>query len=269
VAKKGTNPDGAAWAAALKHRPHFQKSLGEYFATYQVKERGLKKWIEEARADWITAGCPTGGPDFPPLDDPPKMLAWWLAHKTHQPSAALLALAGKSAADLAPPPAADGAAATGKPPAGAAAPRSQRAAINLSTLAPTDLPGAVLHQRQVLAAAMQEYTAAMADPEIPEATISLRAKRADDAMERLRTMESSLAKFQRDNGELVHRDTIRDDCAPLFTAMADSLVSELVETFGLPRAQAMHFTDRWFGLLRASRFFTTVVPSHAPTTAAA
>ena len=268
MAKKGTNPDGAAWAAALKHRPNFQKSLGEYFATYQVKERGLKKWIEEARADWITAGCPAGGPDFPPLDDPPRMLAWWLAHKIHQPSAELLALAGKSTTDLpsaAAPSGSSPPAAPGAGPAGA----GRRASIDISTTSPVDLPGAVLHQRQVLAAAMQEYKAAMLDSDIPESTISLRAKRADDAMERLRTMEASLAKFQRENGDLVHRDNVRDDCAPLFTAMADSLVSELVETFGVPRAQAMHFTDRWFSLLRSSRFFTAVVPSHAPTTAAA
>jgi hypothetical protein len=266
VAKRGTKPDGAAWSAALKHRPNYEKSLGAYFAAYQVKERGLKKWIEKARRDWIAAGCPEGGPDFPPFDQPPKMLDWWIAHMTHAPGAELYALAGKAAGPVSTQ--APAAATSPQSSASPAAPAT-RVAIHLGTTAPTNLEGAVVHQRQVLSAAMEEHRAALADTTASEATITLRAKRVDDAMERLRTMESTLAKYQRENGDLVHRDAVRDDLAPLLSAMADSLVASLIETFGTPRAQATHFVDQWFGALRDSRFAGSVVPSHAPTTAAA
>lgn len=250
MADKGTNPDSAAWAAALKHRPTYQKPLGEYFATYQVKERGLKKWIEESRIDWIAKGCKAGGPDFPPLDDPAKMLDWWLAHKKHAPSPELLALAGKTVEEKSAPAAREKKehATTGEPTS------AKRTAIDLASMDGVDLAGALAQQRKILAASLQEHAAALADETVAESTLTLRAKRVSDAMELLRTIEASLIKQQREAGDLVNLDDVRAELAPLLTNVALAFVEVLRDRLGLPHARARELADDCFRALASTRF---------------
>lgn len=261
VANKGTNPDEAAWGAALKHRPSYRQEYACYHETYLVKERGVKKWIEKARTDWIAAGCPAGGPDFPPLDDPPKMLTWWLAHMKHAPGDRLMELAGQTAAPASP-------ASLDKQTA-AAPIVSVREAVDVDKLVGLDLAGAAVRQRKLLEAAITGYESALRNPATNDATINLLAKRADDAVERLRKVEDSLAAAEKSRGHLIHINDLRAELAPMLVTLATSLPIELTEQLGIERARAVAFVDRWFRHLRASRFLEGVIPSLTPATAAA
>jgi len=247
------------WEAALKHRPEYAKDLAEYHDAYGVKARGLKKWIAQARADWIAAGSPTGGPDFPPLDDPPRMLTWWLAHMKHQPSARLLELAGQPTSS-----------APAGPARSAAAPIvSARVAVDVEQLAGLDLASAAARQRRLLEAAIQSYEGALKNPATNDSTLNLLAKRADDAVERLRKVEDSLAAAEKARGHLVHINDLRAELAPMFNTLATSLQSELTEQLAVDRARSTAFVDRWFRHLRASRFLDGIVPPSGPAAAVA
>ena len=71
-------------------RPAYARELHEYEGTFETKIRQLCRWI----ATGIAAGEP------PPLDDPPKMAAWWTRHMKHRVPAKIAALAVST-----PPPA--------------------------------------------------------------------------------------------------------------------------------------------------------------------
>jgi hypothetical protein len=266
VATKGTNaPDAAAWAAALNHRPAYKLGLAEYHAVYEVKERGMKKWLAKARTDWIAAGCPAGGPDFPPLDDAPKMLAWWLAHMEHAPSLKLYTLAGVAPDQEKAPEARSGAPAAST----SSEPPHRRTAVDVAAIEGLDLAGAALRQRKLVAAALGAYENALGNSAVPEATVTLLSKRYDEAIERLRKIEDSLTKTEESRGNMVHVNDLRAEIVPLLLTLASSLPAEMSEQLGIDRVRATLFADRWFRHLRASRFLEGVVPTLSPTTAAA
>ncbi len=264
--EKGTkNPDAAAWAAALKHRPSYSKSLADYSATFGVKERGMKKWIERARELWIAHGCPVGGPDFPPLDEPARMLAWWQANMTNTPSTKLLELAGTSPDALAAQKAT--AKAASAPPAEASPP--SRAAVNIDDYQSMSFAEAVRRQGRYVAAAMFAYDTAAAKG-VPVSELTLLAKERDNALDQLRTCQRDFDKAEIERGERVHLTDLREELAPLLSHLASSFIELLVSRVGLPRARARALADEWFADLRASRFAADATPAPAvPSTAAA
>jgi hypothetical protein len=271
---KKSEPDEAAWAAAKKHEAKFKHSLGAYFVTFAVKERGLKKWIEKARLDWIASGCPAGGPEFPPLDDPPKMLAWWQAHMTREPGPSLYVLAGQSSPSV-PPPASQPSTAESVPPKDTtpsppeAPAQSSRVSIDVNTIGEVDLAAAVALQRKSVGAAWSEYDAAQRDKNTPESTMTLRAKRFDMAVERLRKLEDSLIESDKARGQLVHVDVLRTAIGPMLESIAKAFPNLLVEQLGVERARALMLVDKLFRDLRESNFLVGVAPSLTPSTAAA
>ena len=66
----------------------YKKPLADYVKTYGRKVRVLK--------DWIATGRDAVPPVLPPFDEPPRMLAWWKAHKKNRPPDILLTLATKA-----------------------------------------------------------------------------------------------------------------------------------------------------------------------------
>lgn len=262
MAQTSTEPDAAAWAAAKKHEAKYKKPLVAYFSSFAVKERGLKKWIEKARTDWISAGCPAGGPEFPPFDEPERVLAWWLAHMTRPPSSTLLELAGKSP----PPPAAIP---QGKPPATPSPPAADnppppapppRAAINIESYQPLAFVDAVQRQGRYVAAAMAAYDAALARGGASAAELNLLAKERDSALEKLRTCQRDFDAAEIERGDRVHLNDLKSELAPLFAHLATSFVELLTSRLGLPRARARTLADEWFADLRASRFAGGAAP---------
>lgn len=270
MANKQGEPDAAAWAAALKHETRYRKALGGYFATFAVKERGLKKWIEKARVDWIAAGCPAGGPEFPPLDEPAKLLAWWQGHMTREPSAILYSLAGQTSpdAEVAHVSVPSDKRGSGEPPAPAAA-AQPRTVINVNDLEGVDLASAAAMARKTVAVAWAEYDSAQRDPNSSESTLTMRAKRFDMAVERLRKIEDSVTDAEKKRGYLIHVDVLRAEIAPLLQSLANAIPLALVEQLGMDRARALVVADKLFRDLRGSRFLAGTVPSLTPSTAAA
>jgi len=54
-------------------RSAYPEKLAVYARIFAHDERSVKRWIKRGREA-------IGGPDLPPLQDPPKMLAWWAKH---------------------------------------------------------------------------------------------------------------------------------------------------------------------------------------------
>lgn len=194
------------------------------------------------------------------------MIEWWLAHMRHAPPALLLELSGgaspsaqtaRSKTVTRPSPTVTAPISAPTTPADepAAPPAPQRTGIDIAAESGMDLAAIVERQRQLVAAAYRLNAEAIADPTVSEATLTFRQKRYADAVEQLRTVELALAKLQAATGELVPRDAIRADVAPLLAAMTDSLAAELAEKLGVARPLAVEFADNWFATLRASRFF--------------
>lgn len=251
VSTKGTNPDEAAWAAALKHEPKYQRRLREYADTVGVKERGLKKWIEKARLNWIAAGCPAGGPAFPPLDDPAKLLEWRMAHmsnasaKTH----AAAASASSAAPGATPPPA--GAAPGDAPPP---PPPQTRAPIDLANTPRTTFRDAVANQERRVTAINAAYEKALASGTATTAELALLSKELDSAVTTLRQCQTELNKADLELGDRPHLSDIRATLAPLLHDLGVNLLEFLVERIGLPRARARELTDELFRDLHAHQF---------------
>lgn len=229
---------------ALKHEPKYSKLLRDYASTIGVKERGLKKWIHTARTNWIAAGCPAGGPSFPPLDQPEKLLEWRLANMSYTPSTTTYGLAAGAASPTTKP-----ADQTGAPPAPA-----PRALVNIAEVRPMKFADAVERQERYVGAAMAAYDAALMRPGVSAAELNTLGKERDNALATLRACQSDLAKAELERGDRPHLNDIRAELAPLLSHLALSFIDLLVDRIGLPRGRARELADEWFRELTTSRF---------------
>lgn len=270
MAHNSAEPDAAAWAAAKKHATKYKRAMDAYFPVFEVKERGLKKWVEKARVDWIATGCPAGGPEFPPLDDPPKVLAWWMAHMVRPPAPRLFELAGQAApaAEVQAQPATAAEKKTTPPPeAPLPPPPPPRAAINIADYASISFADAVQRQGRYVAAAMDAYEKALSRGGASGAELAQLAKARDSALETLRTCQRDFDQAEIARGDRVHLKDLQAELAPIFAHLGTSLVELLTARIGLPRARARILADEWFATLRDCRFTASAAPPPIETAA--
>lgn len=255
---KGTTPDAVAWSAAKKFRPSYAKDLREYSDI--ACEKALKNWVRRARENWIAAGCPSGGPSFPPLDDPAKLLEWRVANMSYAPSAKTYQ---QAAAGSAP------SAAEKEPPATPPPLVHQRAPVHIADFAPMGFIEAVERQGRYVAATMAAYDAALARPGVTSAELNTLGKERDNALATLRACQGDLEKAERESGDRPHLNDLRAELAALLGQLALSFVDLLVDRIGIPRSRARELADEWFRELAASRFAHTPSSSQAPAPVAA
>lgn len=263
---KGTTIDAAAWQAALQYRPAFKRPhLREYAEV--GSERGLKNWIHRARVNWIAAGCPAGGPNFPPLDEPAKLLEWRLAHTDYQPRKKIYDLASGSAAASTSEPTGTGIAPASPPPSAGSG--TVEPLVDIADVQPTDLAAAIDRQGRYVTIAMDALDAARRRPGVTAAELNTRQKTYDSAVAALRENQKSLAAAEDALGERPSLTDLRAELAPMLGAIALAFVELLTDRLGLPRDRARTLADECFAGLTSSRFGTTAPALAAPAPASA
>jgi hypothetical protein len=80
--------------------------------------------------------------------------------------------------------------------------------------------------------------------------------------------QSSLNEHLKQLGDLMPREEVKRELLRVHSAMAQSLVGQLVQ-LGIHRERAITVASSWFGHLRQSRFAATTVPELRPPEASA
>jgi hypothetical protein len=167
--------------------PNYQQTYAHYGKLYGRGERMIKKWVA-----W---GRKTNPPDLPPLDDPPKMLAWWNRRKTCVAPDELVAHA-RAATDPASPTKHEEPSTKTNPPL--SAPPLSTA---LASTAQLGFLGALQRQREAEANSGSLYNVLLRRAAEPELTDEQRATRLAAAEQARRTWDDhakSLREFERD-----------------------------------------------------------------------
>lgn len=113
-------------------------------------------------------------------------------------------------------------------------------------------------------AELDALDAARRNANTSEATISMLAKRADAAVERLRKISDSRASAEKERGQLVHIDDLRAELGPILIAITRNLSHKIFTYYGGEIAKAERLVDESFREMRACRFCAA-----APNTTAA
>ena len=258
-------------SAGRHGRQLFSRPLAFYVPIYDTEIRQLKNWVKKGRP--AEAGKPS---DLPPLDEPAKMREWWTRHYPDRavPQKILLSVDRMAAAHGQSP--GNGALpaqkfestqtseskkqAPGKDSEGEAPASYRNYAVDMAEVTPMSLAEAVKRQHKTLAVLQEQLDRALQDPKTDESTLNMVSGRVDRCLERLRKLQDTLSKEERANGNLVARDDLRVVLTPVFAALADSLVQEVVTRLGHPRPAALQFVDEWFSQIRGNRFLTATMP---------
>lgn len=178
----------------------YPKTYSEYAVFYGKDERTIKRLVRR--------GKELG--NLPPLDDPPKMAAWW---RGSMDSVVPDWLLGFIIADPIAP--SGGAAATHASPGDAGSQRPR----DFSQIKGLDLADNVAELRRTHAINKQLLDEALhANP--PNDTLTqLRQKNFERSFDLLRVSETTLQKFQKDAGDLIDKEAVKSEIAQLLEAL--------------------------------------------------
>ena len=272
---RGLLPDAIIRSVPVQ-RAHYAKKLESYESVFGVKVRQIK--------NWIAAGRDASPPEFPPLDDPPKLLAWWTRHMRNRAPAQILEFASGAAPPAAPPAASTPAATS--PVDASAGPLFEAAAMSPATGTPPPLPpaapglsgptvgfsGALQRLRVAEATAGALYTSLLAQAaeahRTPEQRATLAAtaeqqRRAwDELGEKLRRYEKDAESILSASGRMWMADDVMSSATVIHVALVES-VRQLIRRLRprlvdlAPAAQDALWSaevDRMFAALRANQF---------------
>lgn len=250
-------------AEPQRRRTGYAQPIPNYCPIYETEERGIKVWIKKGRV----AGDPV------PLDDPEAMPAWWRRNSRQTVPAKLILAAQRAAAARiasADTCSAENAASeqtitSEKPSAGdrASSKRSSTSAEPRSSLILADdtegmtLADAMPRLERMLSHAIKNFEAKARDPHATEADIALAEASLNKAIERHRKLESTLNEIAQKRGDLIAVAELRPQLVAIFGRLAGTLVEDTMGTFGVARADAVAFADRWFARVRDLPFGDT------------
>jgi|GEM_PF-4662131 len=180
----------------------YPKKLSEYATFYGKDERTIKRLVRR--------GKETG--KLPPLDDAPRMAAWWRENMDHEVPDWLMGFAAKN--EPAPDPrASSGDARSSSGNSNASGPRDF---ANVKSL---DIAENVEALRQTHAINNRLLTEALNASEPVEQTISLRQRNYERSFELLRKAESTLIELQKQRGNLIDKESVRVELAQLLESL--------------------------------------------------
>lgn len=257
---------------ALNRRTGLANPLQHYADLLNVGLRTVKRWL----ADGVKAR------DACPLDDLPKFAAW---HKRTHPDRTLevrvalsieqviAAAAAKSTqpapagaqvvnADSIPP--AEGK--EGEPLAPTAAEVKARPSIILGDIAAITLDENLRRLNSIHSANMQLLERSFREGSQSE--VDARQRNVERSAKMLLDAQTALDEHLKARGDLMPREEIKRELLRVHSAMAASLVGQLVQ-LGIMRERATSVADSWFGHLRQSHFAATTAPELRPPVSAA
>ncbi|HEY4282357.1 MAG TPA: hypothetical protein VGM62_04770 [Chthoniobacterales bacterium] len=177
----------------------YPKKIPEYAAFFGKDERTIKRMIRR--------GKETG--ELPPLDDPPKMAAWWRRNMDHDVPDYLLGFADPNAQS------GDGHRQSGSDPA-ATGDKGPRDYSNVKSL---DIAANVEALRQTHAVNKHRLDEAMLSPDANEQTIMLCQRNFERSFELVRKGEIALIEIQKQRGDLIDRESVKTELAQLLESL--------------------------------------------------
>src|ERR1043166_3651831 len=194
-----------------KHVKYKQK-LPYYASVFGQTDRTIKRWMRRGKE--LPPPTRNGELDVPPLDDPPKMAAWWRRCMDRQVPDYILAIADPHAGNGdASPPTTDEADST----AGQSGPdRSPRDFSGVQGLGLAENVAALRVTHAINKKLLDE--ALHADPPNDSAT-QLRQKNFERSFNLLRVAEITLVEFQEKHGQLVNEASVRAELAQLLESL--------------------------------------------------
>jgi hypothetical protein len=233
-----------------RRRTGYAHPIPHYCAFYETNERGIKVWLKKGRM----AGDPV------PLDNPVEMPAWWTRNSPQTVPEKLLRAAQRAAA-AAPAASPDASAVAGSEPP--SAPSSALAApppgprttqVMDDSTEGLSLVEAMPRLERMLAHAIGDYESKARDPRTDDAALQLADARLNKAIERHRKLETTLLDSAKARGDLVAVADLRPQLVAIFRRLTDTLVDDVVATFGVQRSAAVAFADIHFAHVRELPF---------------